>query len=543
MKLKSVLVMVLAGLFLVACEDGGKGTPNILEQTFNYNLSQQPTTLNVLSSSDAYATRVQIYVVEGLAKRNIDTYEWEPALATKWDISEDGTTYTFTLREGVKWHDGKPLTAQDVKFSFDAIVDPENKYSTAHMKPYYENIESCEILEDGRIQFKVKNKYYGNFNVVAGLSVVPRHLYENPSEEQKKQLNKTLVGTGPYTLENWKRGKYIILKKNPNWWGNTVYPKENNFEMIRMRFIKEGNIAIQRLENGDLDFNSMTAEEFTKKTQGEKWGKSVKKVKIENLAPKGYTFIGWNLKNDLFKDRDIRLALYHLIDREKMIEKYDYGLTLPAIGPWYLQSMFADKSVKPIPFDPKKALQILRKNGWKDTDGDQILDKVINGKKTPFRFTILEPLKEYTKYLVTFQQDAKKAGIDVQIKVVEWNTFITLLNERKFEAVRLAWGGGSVDLDPKQIWHSSSSKSKGSNFVSYENPKVDKLIDQARKMLKREERIPLLQEVYRTIANDVPYAFLFNPKYGFYGYNERMVREKDTYKYDVGLDHWKIQAK
>ncbi|MCR9204065.1 MAG: ABC transporter substrate-binding protein [Halobacteriovoraceae bacterium] len=540
-KLNAVLIATVALLISVSCNKDKKGSATVSsDNTFNFNLTQQPTTLNPLSSTDYYASQVQGNIIEGMALRNVDTYEWQPALATEWETSPDGLMYTFKLREGVKWHDGKPFTAEDVKFTFDAIMHPKNKYKTAHSKPYFENIESCTILPDGRVQFKAKRKYFANFDVVVGMGIVPKHLYEDPSEEQEKQLNKTLVGTGPYTLDQWRRGKFIILNRNKDWWGNTVYPKQNNFASIRMRFIKEGNIAIQRLEKGDLDFNSLTAEEFVKKTGGKKWGKSVKKVKFENSAPKGYGFIGWNLRNPLFSSKDVRTALYMLVDREKMIEKYDYGLRLPATGPWYQQSIYADPTVKPIPFDPKKALSILRANGWKDTDGDQVLDKVINGKKTPFAFTILEPNKEFTKYLVTFQQDAKKAGINVQIKVVEWNTFITLLNERKFEAVRLGWSGGAVDYDPKQIWHSASATNKGSNFVNYSNKKVDQLIDKARETLDREKRIPILRQVYKLIAEDVPYAFLFNAKFGFYGYNSRINRPQDTFKFGVGTDYWTI---
>lgn len=542
MKLNFVLlVSILMSITLtVSCNKEGKKAGSS-DDTFNFNLTQQPTTLNPLSSTDFYASQVQGYIIEGLAERNVENYEWQPALATSWETSADGLVYTFTLREGVKWHDGKPFTAEDIKFTFEAIMDPENKYKTAHSKSYFENIEYCKVLDGGKkVEFKAKKKYFANFDVVAGMGVVPKHLYENPNEEQEKELNKTLVGTGPYTFADWSRGKFIVLEKNKEWWGNTTYPTKHNFARIRMRFIKEGNIAIQRLEKGDLDFNSLTAEEFVKKTGGKKWGKSVKKVKFENSAPKGYGFIGWNLKNDLFSSKEVRMALYHLIDREKMIEKYDYGLRLPATGPWYQQSIYADPSVKPVAFDPKKALELLRKNGWKDTDGDQILDKVINGTKTPFRFTILEPNKEFTKYLVTFQQDAKKSGIDVQIKVVEWNTFITLLNERKFEAVRLGWSGGSVDYDPKQIWHSDSAKNTGSNFVSYENKRVDQLIDEARETLEREKRIPILREAFKLIAEDVPYAFLFNPKFGFYGYSDRIERPGDTFKFGVGTEFWKV---
>jgi len=536
----SLLAVIIASLIGVSCNKEGGGSSSS-DNTFNFNLTQQPTTLNPLSSSDYYASQVQNNIVDGLASRNSETYEWEPALASSWETSKDGLSYIFTLREGVKWHDGKPFTAEDVKFTFDAIMHPENKYQTAHSKPYFENIEYCKIVAPNKIEFKAKKKYFANFDVVAGMGVVPKHLYENPSEEQDKVLNKTLVGTGPYKLGDWIRGKYILLEKNKEWWGNDVKKGMFNFDRIRMRFIKDGSIAIQRLEKGDLDYNALTAEEYVKKTDGKRWGKDVFKVKYQNSAPNGYGFIGWNLKNDLFKNKEVRLALYHLVDREKMIEKYDYGLRLPATGPWYQQSIYANPEVKAIPFDQKKALSILRANGWKDTDGDQVLDKVINGKKTPFSFTILEPNKEFQKYLVTFQQDAKKAGIDVQIKVVEWNTFISLLNERKFEAVRLGWSGGSVNIDPKQIWHSESANNKGSNFTSYSNKEVDKLIDLARETLDREKRIPILRKVYKLIADDVPYAFLFNSKFGFYGYSERVDRPKDTFEYAVGVDYWKLK--
>lgn len=545
MKGKSVLLLLaVTSLLTISCnKDGDSKTPEKPSvETFNFNLTQQPTTLNPLSSTDYYASLIQAKIIESMAFRNEETYEWEKALATDWSTSENGLEFTFTLREGVKWHDGKPFTAEDVKFTFDAIMDPDNKYKTAHMKPYFENIDTCTILEGGKkVKFTAKKKYFGNFDVVAGMRVVAKHLYENPNEEQEKELNKTLIGTGAYKLGEWKRGKYITLERNKEWWGNGIYPDVFKFDLMRMRFIKEGNIAIQRLEKGDLDYNALTAEEFVKKTNGKKWGKSVLKVKYKNSAPKGYGFIAWNLKNDLFKSKKVRKALYHLVDREKMIEKYDYGLRLPATGPWYQQSVYADPEVKPIPFDPKKALEMLREEGWADTDGDQILDKVINGKKTPFSFTILEPNKEFQKYLVTFQQDAKKAGIDVQIKVVEWNTFISLLNERKFEAVRLAWSAGSVDLDPKQIWHSDSSKSKGSNFASFENDRVDALIDQARVTLSREERIPILREVFRIIADEAPYVFLFNSEFGFYGASKNMERPKDAMKYAVGTDYWSLK--
>ncbi|OIQ16731.1 MAG: peptide ABC transporter substrate-binding protein [Bacteriovorax sp. MedPE-SWde] len=516
--------------------------PVVKGGTFYYNLGSTPTTLNPLSSSDAYASRVQAYILESLLDRDVETYDWKPGLATSWKVSKDGLKFDFVLREGVKWHDGKPLTVEDVKFSFDAIVHPKNIYKTAHSKSYYENISKVEITGKNSIRFHVKNKYYRNFDVAAGLTVVPKHIYEDVKQAKKRKLNKTLVGSGAYILKKFKRGKGITLVANKKWWGHSLKNRktENNFNKVFLRFIKDSTIAIQRLEKGDLDFNSLSAEEFVKKTKGSKWGKSVFKVKTKNKSPKGYGFIGWNMRSPLFSSKNTRKALYHLVNRGEMINKFRYGYSLPATGPVYLQSEYANQTVKAVDFNPKAALKLLRAEGWKDTDGDMVLDKMIDGKKVKFSFTILEPSKEFVKYLTMFKEDAKKAGIEVKIKFIEWNSFIKALDERNFDAVRLGWSGGSVDWDPKQVWHSSSADNKGSNFVGYKNTSVDKWIDDARFTLDKKKRKVILNKVFKQIAEDYPYVFLFNDKYLFYGHSKRMGREKDTYTYGVGLERWWI---
>lgn len=517
------------------------GNPNAPKGgDFKINIGQAPTTLNALSSSDAYATEVQSMIMEGLLTRNVETRDWEPNLAKEWSISKDGKVFEFTLRDGVKWHDGKPLTIEDVKFSFDAIMDKSDKYKTAHLKPYYENIKSADIVGPNKIKFTVATPYFNNFTVVAGLTVVPSHLYKNPSKEQEKILNRTLVGTGPYILKEFDRSKRIVLTANPNWWGRNIPAMKgmHNFSTVTMRFIQDPTIELRTIENGDLDFLGMGAEEYVKKAVGPKWGKTVHKVKTQNKDVSGYAFVGFNLKNPMFASVKTREAIVNLFDRKKMIQKFLYDMSLPATGPLYQQSDYADPSVKPIPFDPKIALKKLMEDGWKDSDGDRILDKMIDGKLVPLRFTILEPYADFVKYLTTFKEDAKKAGVDIEIKVVEWNAFLKLLDERKFEAVRLAWGGGDIDWDPKQVWHSESIANAGSNFISYNNPKVDKLIDEARVLMDRKERVNKLREVYRTIAADVPYIFLFNSKFKFYAHSNRVGKEKDTYPYSIGRDYW-----
>lgn len=529
-----IVFLVLLAL-LLGCQVKNKKS----KTTIYYNLGPEPSTLNPLSASDGYSAAVHAYIYEGLLDRDIDTYEWKPALATEWSISKDKKTFEFKLRKGVKWHDGKDLTAHDVKYSYDVIFTDD--FKAVQMRSYYEAVKEVKVIDDYTIRFVVNDDYFQNFDVCAGITVLPKHFYSD--KKNKKIFGKKLIGTGPYTISKYERGQKIILEKNPLWWGNTV-PEEKdvyNIPKIVLRFVKDENVALELLKRGDIDSLGFTPEMYVKKTKSEIWKKRIVKVKTENKSPKGYNFIGWNLKHPILKDREVRKALYMLFDRPLMEKKFEFKLSVPATGPIYVQSDYASEKVKPVEFNPKEALKVLRNAGWKDTDKDGLLDKVIDGKKRTFSITILEPTQEKMKYLTVFKEDARKVGVEINIKNIEWNSFVQLLDEKNFEAVRLAWGGGGVEWDPKQIWHSSSIAGAGSNFISYSNPEVDRLIDQARKLYEREQRIPLLKRVHEIISADYPYIFWFNSKYTLYGHTKRVIKEKDTYTYSIGQQYWKLQ--
>ena len=513
------------------------GNPNAPQGgTFNFNLGSEPTTLHPITSTDLYSSMIKQWVMDTLMKSNPETYEWMPALAEKLEISSDGRQFTFWLRKDAKFHDGKPLTAEDVKFSFDSIFEP--KYNAAHMRPYYENIEKAEIIDPHTVRFTAKEKYFGNLEQLATLEILPKHIYSDV--EKSKKMNKTIMGSGPYKLESYDQGQNIILSRNKDWWGNKVehFRGKYNFERLRLRFIKEENIAIEMLKKGDLDYEALAPEAYEKKTSGPEWGKTVMKLKVENLAPKSYGYVGWNLRRELFKDRDVREALFLLLNREEMNKKFRFGMSLLATGPWYQQSVYADPKIKPVPFDPKRATELLKKAGWADADKNGILEKTIDGKKVEFRFTLNYSSKDVEKYYVLYQNDLKKAGIDMQLNLLEWNSLLKNMDENNFDAISLGWGGGTIDLDPKQIWHSSSAVKGGSNRIGYSNPEVDKLIETARGELDKNKRIKILREVYGKIAADHPYAFLFNDRYQLYAHTARIKMPKPTFKYSVGYDYW-----
>lgn len=305
--------------------------------------------------------------------------------------------------------------------------------------------------------------------------------------------------------------------------------------------VQEESVYLELLKRGDLDYQGFRPEGYVKKTNGEIWDEKIVKVKTENKTPKGYSFIGFNLKHPILKDREVRKALSMLFNRPLMLKKFEYNLSTAANGPIYVQSDYNNPAVKPVEYDPQGALKILRNAGWKDTDKDGVLDKIINGKRKSLSITILEPLADVMKYHTVFKEDASKVGVEIKIKNIEWNSFVKLLDEKNFDAVRLAWSGGGVEWDPKQIWHSDSIEGASSNFISYSNPEVDRLIDQARKLYDRNERIPLLRRVHAIIAADYPYIFWFNPQFSLYGHTKRVIKQKDTYKYGIGQQYWKVK--
>lgn len=505
--------------------------------TFVRNLGGEPPTVHPIMGTDTYSQRVFDMVMDTLLERKFTDWEWVPRLAEKYEISKDGKTYTFWLRKNATWHDGKPVTAEDVKFSFEAVFEP--KYQAAHLIPYLEGIGKVEVVDTYTVKVTAKDNYYKNFdNFASGFNIIPKHIYSDV--EKSKKMSRTLIGSGPYKLEKFDRGQKIILKKNPNWAAQNepYYKGAFNFDTVDFRFYKDENIEIERTKKGELDMIDLSPEAYVKKTTGAPFGTSVLKKKIENEAPKSYGFIGWNLRREIFQDRNVRVALAHLMNREEINKKFLYGFSQLATGPTFVKSDFASPNVKPFLFDPKKAQELLNKAGWSDTDKDGTLDKVINGKKTPFRFTLIYPNKEVEKWWTHYQQDLKKAGINMELKYMEWNSFLKLLDEGNYDSASLAWGATDIDWDPKQIWHSASAIPGGSNFIWYKNPEVDKLIDESRQTMDRKKRVQMLQKVYEIIANDAPYVFLFNSRYNFYAHAKDIGMAGDTMRYSAGIPFW-----
>ncbi len=535
--MKRQLVLFL-GLFLTSIL-AGAAKPNPAAPvggTFNMNLVGEPSMIHPIMSTDLASADVRRWLGDTLLARDPETYEWKPRLAEKYEISKDGKSYTFFLRKNAFFHDGKPVTAEDVKFSFDAIFDP--KYKAQHLLPYYDGLSKVEVIDATTVKITAKDTYFKNFDVFVDTEIIPKHVYGDVEKSQK--MTRTYVGAGPYSLEKFERGQNILLKRFDKWYGFQVPELKGfyNFAAANLRFYLEENVLLEHAKKGDLDYVDLRPESYVKKTEGAPWDKTIFKKKVENSGPKSTGFIGWNFRREMFQDKNVRVALAHLLNREEMNHKFKYDLAELCRGPIYNKSEYSPTTVKALGYDPKKATELLTKSGWKDTDKNGILDKMVNGKKVEFRFALIHANKDSEKYWTMYKEDLKKAGIEMEIKYLEWNSFLKLVDEGNFDAVAMAWGGGDIDWDPKQIWHSSSAVPGGSNFIYYKNPEVDKLIDEARMTVDRAKRMKMLRTVYEKIAGDAPYAWLFNDKFDLYAVSGRVQQPADTFKYEIGYKTW-----
>lgn len=509
---------------------------------FIESVSANPTSLFPLTDNDGEASAVQGMFFESLADRHWDTYDWIPSLASSWTISADGKEFTFTLNKAARFSDGTPVTAEDVKFSFDFIF--MKGVMAAHLRPYYSAIQAVEIIDPQTIKFTVGDVYYKNFDVVAGLTVFPKahymKLYEKDNSMTKAEVTRDPLGSGMWLLEKWDGNQQIIFKRNPDYWNKEEMIKTGrwNYDRHIYKVVPEDSVEFEMFRKGDLTFKGLLPKQWTKQTDGPEFQSKLVKIKTVNKAPTGYGYIGWNQKSPILANKDVRWALSHLADLQTWIQKIDYGMAEPTVGPYSVKSEQHDPSLTPVEFSLDKARERLKAAGWTTAGAGGILEK--DGQRLELTIIFPQQAKETTEpKLVDFKQKAGKVGIAINLKAIDWTTFTTLLDDRKFDGAALGWSRDS-DGDLKQIWHTESANNKGSNFISYSNPEVDQLIELHRATLDKPKRMEIARQLQKLIYEDQPYTFLTERLYTLYAHQNYVKKEKDTYAYTIGRSFWQI---
>ncbi len=461
-----------------------------------YHIGAEPGTLNPVTATDVYESIINggnIY--ETLVKRDNKTLEIIPLLAESWDISDDKLTFIFHLKEGIKWHDGKPFTSEDVVFSYNKIMDP--KVDSARLKSYYQEIKSVEALDMYTVKFKYARPYFLALEFCGGMPLVPKHLFED-GDFNKNPAGRKPVGTGPYKFSSWETGREIALVKNDDYWG-----KKPHLNKIVLRIINDPNVAFQVLRKGEIDFAGLTPIQWNKQSETKKFREDFNKYSY--FTP-NYNFIGWNEERPFFKDKRVRTAMTHLLNRKLILEKILYNLGAIVTNPFYINSKEYNKQLDELEFNPELAKYLLDEAGWIDTNGNGIRDK--DGVEFEFEFLLPNGSDTSDKISTILKEEVDKVGIKMQIRNIEWAVFTQRLNERKFDAVILGWSMG-VESDPYQVWHSSQISGGGSNFVGFNNKEADKIIEEARKEFDKDKRIVLYKRFSEIVYDEQPYTFLF----------------------------------
>ena len=421
---------------------------------------------------------------------------------------EHNPVIVFYLRKGVLFHDGHPFTAKDVKFTYEAIMDPKN---ISPRISDFEPVKEVEILDPFTVKVIYKRLYSPALSTWQ-IGILPEHLLNKKAlakeaiskgiepkdfSMRNSSFNRHPVGCGPFRFVKWKSDQFIILKRFEKYWEGPP-----NYKTYIFRVIPDPLTQEMEFYAGTIDHYNVLPH------QVERLKKDPRFQAFSGLSF-GYTYIGYNMRKPPFNDVRVRKALGMAIDVDKIIRYVLYGQAERITGPFVKQTNYYDHSIKPLPYDPKTALKLLQEAGWR-RGKDGWLRK--NGKR--FQFTLITNSGNDIRkaILAIAQQSWKKIGIDVRTELLEWSVLLKRINQHNFDAVVLGWSMG-IEPDLFQIFHSSQTHPYQLNFVGYKNKKADELIVKIRQEYDEKKRIKYCHMLHRIIAEDQPYTFLYVSKW------------------------------
>lgn len=400
----------------------------------------------------------------------------------------------FTLRDGVRWHDGVPFTSADLAFTYRAIM---NEKVASPRRSDFELVDSVETPDARTVVVRYK-KPFSPALLSWMTAILPEHILGklDPSK-WPEAYNRAPVGTGPFKFGEWKTNEFIRLKKNPDYFLGSPW-----LDSVVFRVLPDPLTLQLAFQTRQVDFWNVDPW-AVKGLQGDP------RFDLFSAPGNAYNYIGWNLRRPMFQDLKVRQALAQAVNVPQMIKYILYGHGVQSTGIFTPQMWFFDSSVKPLSYDPEAAKKLLDEAGWKPgPDGI----RVKNGQR--FSFTLLANNgNEVRRDIATLvQDDLKQVGIEVKVEIYEWAVLLKrFVNKGEFDAIVLGWGLG-YDFDQYSIWHSSQTHPEELNFVGFSDQKVDHLLTDLRQEYARPEIIRIAGELQQTIYGQQPYLFLFVPE-------------------------------
>ena len=456
------------------------------------------TSLNIYTAASAFDQEIADLLYPKLAYEDDDFEKgpptFRPGLASSWDLSPDGTRLTFHLDPRARWNDGGPITAADVLLSHRAASSPEVAWAGIDSEEF---IRDVSARDPATVVYRFSRAYpYSLMDAVEG-NILPAHVFESTalSEWPKSAFLDAPVAGGPFLLKRHERGASIELVRNPS---SLVAPLPR-LDAVTFRVIPDEETLLNELVVGGIDVMENVPPRAAARVEA---SPRLRLLRVPDLS---YTFICWNTSRPQFTDPRVRRALTMAIDRDAIIEALLPGIGRPAAGP-VLSFLWAhDPDLKPLPFDPGVARRLLEEAGWKDRDGDGVIDR--DGR--PFRFDLETDQASGQRADVARMVVAQLAAVGVAVvpRTFETGTFIARHEAHDFDAFVGSWRE-STKVDLKSNFHSASIQG-GYNYGRYACPELDRLIDRARAEADPAAARALWIAAQRIVARDQPYTFLF----------------------------------
>lgn len=453
--------------------------------TLHLNASSNPSRLNPLLATDAGSSEIAAFIFNALVKYDKEGKEIIGDLAESYTF-KDEKTLIFTLRQNVRWHDGVEFSAEDVLFTFDLIHSP--KVVTPYTSTF-RMVESVKILERYKVEVTYKKPYFKALETWM-MQIVPKHILEHEANIMGSSFNTKPVGTGPYRLSKLEFSKNIELDAY-----DAYFEHKPHIDRIIFHVVADPTTRFLMLKSRQIDVGSLEPLQLQRQVDANFYAHY---QKIEQISH-AYTYLGFNLKNEKFKDPRVREALSLGIDRQELVDILFLGHAEVCRGPFLPGGPAFNEEVKAPIRDLEKAKKLLFESGYSEEHPLEFEIATSNASEVrPYAAEIL-------------QHQLAQIGVKVHLRVMEWQAFLnTVVFARKFDTVLLGWSL-SLSPDPYLVWHSDNDKPGGFNFIGYKNEKVDALISAAEGMVNREKLAEVQKEIFKELVDDNGYLFLFIP--------------------------------
>ena len=457
----------------------------IFASTLHLATSANPSRLNPLLATDSSSSEIAGFLFNGLVKFDKDSSTIIGDLAQEF-YYENNTTLIFKLHKNVLWHDGAKFSAKDVLFTYKILVSPKvvSPYSAA-----FRFVDSVEVIDEFTIKVKYKQPYFKALETWM-MGILPEHILRDEKNLMNSKFNTNPIGTGAYKLHQLEHSKNIVLVAYDDYFLGS--PK---IDRISFHVIADPVTRFLMLKSSALDIGNIESMQYERQLNKEFFNK----FNIYEEISHSYTYLGFNLRREKFKNPKVRKALSLAIDRQEIVNILFFKHAKVCSGPFLPGTKAFNPNIIAPTQNISKAKKLLKEAGYGDSN--------------PFTFEIVtsnsSAIRPYAAQIL--QHQLKKAGVIVTLRVMEWQAFLNMVVfPNKFDSVLLGWGL-SPTPDPYLFWHSDNDKKGGFNLVGYKNAKMDKMIDASQTIIDRDKLSKLWQEMFKIIVEDNPYLFLYIP--------------------------------